>query len=67
MHHAPTGRQMMLAMNSWSTIILSITAIVTFQIYDFALFIRKYPDAIYYILFMCIVGSIGQTFIFTMV
>lgn len=65
--HAPTGRQMMLALNSWSTIILSIAVIVTFQISEFAQFIRNYPEAICYILIMCIVGCIGQTFIYTMV
>lgn len=65
--HAPTGQQMMLAINSWSTIILSIAVIVTLQISDFAQFIRKYPETIYYIFAMCVAGSIGQTFIFTMV
>lgn len=65
--HAPTGRQMMLAMNSWSTIILSIAAVVSFQIFDFALFIAKYPEVIHYILLLCVAGSIGQMFIFTMI
>lgn len=64
---APSGLQMMLAMNGWSTVMLSIGLFPTGEIFDFIDFTARHPSLLSHLTLLAITGAIGQLFIFMMV
>lgn len=65
--HAPTAQHMMLAMNGWSTIFLSVLVIFTGEIFEFIPFAMRYPHVLLQLAMLAITGALGQLFIFIMV
>lgn len=65
--HSPTGQQMMVAMNGWSTLFLSVAAILTGEVFDFIAFANRYPYVLLHLAALSVTGALGQLFIFIMV
>lgn len=64
---APSGQQMMLSMNFWSSIALGFAMILTGEGKDFLLFASRYPQLLSHLATLALAGCIGQLFIFLMV
>lgn len=64
---APSGLQMMLAMNGWSTIMLSVGLLATGELFEFVEFTVRYPQLLSHLSLLALTGAIGQLFIFMMV
>lgn len=64
---APSGKQMMLGMNGWSTIMLTIPLIATGEFMEFVAFAAKYPYLWMNLGLLALTGALGQLFIFVMV
>lgn len=65
--HAPTAQHMMVAMNGWSTLILSVLVIFTGELFEFIPFAVRYPHVLSQLAMLAITGALGQLFIFIMV
>lgn len=65
--HSPTGQQMMVAMNGWSTLILSVAVVLTGEIFEFISFANRYPNVLLQLASLSVTGALGQFFIFIMV
>lgn len=63
----PSGQQMMLAMNGWSTLILAPALLVTGELFQFVAFTSKYPFLLINLTLLALTGAFGQLFIFMMV
>lgn len=63
----PSGQQMMLAMNGWSTLILMPALLVTGELFQFVAFTTKYPFLLINLTLLALTGAVGQLFIFMMV
>ncbi|XP_055375224.1 solute carrier family 35 member B1 homolog [Condylostylus longicornis] len=64
---APSGQQMMLAMNWWSALILGAALIFTGEGKDFAAFAVRHPNMLVHLGTLALAGALGQLFIFLMV
>lgn len=64
---APSGKQMMLAMNWWSSVILLVALVVTGEGLEFIAFSSRHPELIGHLAALALGGAIGQLFIFLMV
>lgn len=64
---APTGKQMMLAMNWWSSLMLIAVLIVTGEGAQFISFIQRHPEVLSHLGGLALAGAFGQLFIFLMV
>uniref|UniRef100_A0A1I8Q7M9 Uncharacterized protein n=1 Tax=Stomoxys calcitrans TaxID=35570 RepID=A0A1I8Q7M9_STOCA len=64
---APSGQQMMFAMNFWSTLILGFAMIVTGEGRDFVYFATRHPELWGHLAMLALCGCAGQLFIFLMV
>lgn len=64
---APSGQQMMLAMNWWSTMMLGGGLILTGEGKDFIAFAIKHPSLLIHLSTLSLAGAFGQLFIFLMV
>lgn len=65
--HSPTGQQMMVAMNGWSTLILCVAVVLTGEIFEFISFANRYPNVLVQLASLSVTGALGQLFIFIMV
>lgn len=65
--YTPSGRQMMVAMSAWSTLILFSGSIISGEIVDFFPFVIQNPIVLLYLLLLSVSCAIGQLFIFSMV
>lgn len=63
----PSGQQMMLAMNGWSTVILGVALLGTGELFQFVAFSAKYPALWLNLTLLAFTGALGQLFIFMMV
>lgn len=64
---APSGKQMMLGMNGWSTIMTAIALLGTGEVMEFLGFAAKYPYLWINLGMLALTGALGQLFIFMMV
>lgn len=64
---APTGKQMMLAMNWWSSIMLVAILLVTGEGLQFISFLQRHPEILGHLGGLALAGAFGQLFIFLMV
>jgi len=64
---APSGKQMMLGMNGWSTIMVAIPLLATGEAMEFISFAGKYPHLWINLGLLALTGALGQLFIFLMV
>ena len=65
--HSPTAQHMMLAMNGWSTAIVSVAVIITGELFEFIAFAARYPYVLSNLALLAVTGALGQLFIFIMV
>lgn len=63
--HRTNPHTMMYNMNLWSCFYLFFAIILTGEIFEFAIFIQKYPYVIGNMILLSVLGCIGQHFIFT--
>lgn len=63
---APAPFSMMLAINGYSSIFLTISAFVTGEALDFLRFVSKYPEVLSQLSIMALVSGFGQVFIYIM-
>ncbi|XP_050070482.1 solute carrier family 35 member B1 homolog [Anopheles maculipalpis] len=66
-HSAPSAQHMMLAMNGWSAIIVSVGLLVTGEGKAFVLFASRHPELFTHLTLLALTGALGQLFIFMMV
>lgn len=64
---SPSGQQMMLAMNGWSSVIVGFALLATGEGKDFISFAIKYPNMLTHLSLLALTGALGQLFIFLMV
>ncbi|CAD7093216.1 unnamed protein product [Hermetia illucens] len=64
---APSGQQMMLAMNWWSTIMLGVAILLTGEGKLFIAFALKHSELLVHLSSLALAGALGQFFIFLMV
>lgn len=64
---APTGKQMMLAMNWWSSVMLVGILLVTGEGVQFVAFVQRHPEVLGHLGGLALAGAFGQLFIFLMV
>lgn len=64
---SPSGQQMMLAMNGWSSIILVPLLLITGEGGEFLDFAYRYPTMLMHLSLLALAGALGQLFIFLMV
>ncbi|XP_037954653.1 solute carrier family 35 member B1 homolog [Teleopsis dalmanni] len=64
---SPSGQQMMLAMNFWSTLMLGFAMIVTGEGKEFVYFATCHPELCIHLAMLALCGALGQLFIFLMV
>lgn len=64
---APSGQQMMLSMNGWSTVFTSIALIISGEGLEFISFASRYPSMLTQLATLALAGAFGQLFIFMMV
>lgn len=64
---APSGKQMMLAMNWWSSVMLVGTLVITGEGLQFVTFIQRHPEVLGDLAGLALAGAFGQLFIFLMV
>lgn len=62
-HQSKSGH-MMLNMNLWSCLFLSIAVLLTGEIWDFMQFVSRHPDIIWQLATFSLAGALGQFFIF---
>lgn len=65
--HSPTAQHMMLAMNGWSTLFVSVAIVITGELFQFIAFAGRYPYVLVNLALLSITGALGQLFIFIMV
>lgn len=63
----PSPLNLMMFLNSWSSVLLIVGVGVSGEFQDFVVFCTKYPDVIYSITIICFVGGLGQIFTTTMI
>jgi solute carrier family 35 (UDP-galactose transporter), member B1 len=63
----PTPLNMMLFINSWSSLFLVVGVAVSGELPGFIEFCRTHPEIIYMIGIICFVGALGQIFTTTMI
>ncbi|XP_063700630.1 solute carrier family 35 member B1 homolog [Culicoides brevitarsis] len=63
---APAPFSMMLAINGYSAVFLTISAFVTGDAINFVKFVGKYPEVLYLLSGMAFISGIGQVFIYMM-
>ncbi|EAA01729.3 AGAP001447-PA [Anopheles gambiae str. PEST] len=66
-HSAPSAQHMMLAMNGWSAMIVSVGLLVTGEGKAFVLFALRHPELFTHLTLLALTGALGQLFIFMMV
>lgn len=66
-HSAPSGKHMMLGMNGWSTIMVTVALLATGEAQEFIGFASKYPFLWINLGMLALTGALGQLFIFMMV
>lgn len=64
---SPSGQQMMLAMNGWSSIIVAPLLLITGEGREFINFAYQYPTMLTHLALLALAGALGQLFIFLMV
>ncbi|KAH8385142.1 solute carrier family 35 member B1 homolog [Drosophila serrata] len=64
---APSGQQMMKAMNFWSTLMLGAAMVFTGEAKEFLYFTLRHPEAWTHLSLISVCGVLGQFFIFLMV
>lgn len=64
---APSAQHMMLSMNAWSTIFVSVGIVASGELFEFIHFAGKYPQVWIQLAILALTGSLGQYFIFMMV
>lgn len=64
---APSGKQMMLAMNWWSSVMLLVIVLVTGEGLQFVNFVQRHPEILTHLGGLALAGALGQLFIFLMV
>lgn len=64
---SPTAQHMMLAVNGWSSIFMTIALVLSGEIFEFAEFAFKYPKIIAQLLTFGTASALGQLFIFMMI
>ncbi|EDW66923.1 solute carrier family 35 member B1 homolog [Drosophila virilis] len=64
---APSGQQMMLSMNYWSTLMLGVAMVVTGEGMEFIQFALRHPEVWIHLSMIALCGALGQLFIFLMV
>ncbi|CAG4984274.1 unnamed protein product [Parnassius apollo] len=64
---SPTAYSMMVNTNGWSTVILSISVLLSGEIFKFVTFVMQYPEILIYLAGFSLMGALGQLFIFYMV
>lgn len=64
---SPSGQHMMLSMNSWSTMMVTIALLLSGEGNEFIKFTIKYPILIQHLAALALCGALGQLFIFMMV
>lgn len=63
--HKPNPHFMMFNMNMWSCLWLFLAVIASGEIFEYVIFIQKYPYVLGYMILLGVLASIGQHFIFT--
>lgn len=63
---APAPFSMMLSINGYSSVFLTISACVTGEALDFLRFVSKYPEVLTHLSIMALVSGFGQVFIYIM-
>ncbi|GJQ70617.1 hypothetical protein Trydic_g23009 [Trypoxylus dichotomus] len=63
----PSGQQMMLSMNFWSSIMLAFALLVTGESFKFVDFVSRHPTVLLNMSLLALAGALGQLFIFLMV
>uniref|UniRef100_A0A182SBC4 Sugar phosphate transporter domain-containing protein n=1 Tax=Anopheles maculatus TaxID=74869 RepID=A0A182SBC4_9DIPT len=66
-HSAPSAQHMMLAMNGWSAMIVSVGLVATGEGKAFVLFASRHPELFSHLTLLALTGALGQLFIFMMV
>lgn len=66
-HSSPSAQHMMLAMNGWSSLLLSVPLVVSGEAFEFVNFAAKYPQMLTHLATLALAGALGQLFIFMMV
>uniref|UniRef100_A0A182VYW0 Sugar phosphate transporter domain-containing protein n=1 Tax=Anopheles minimus TaxID=112268 RepID=A0A182VYW0_9DIPT len=66
-HSAPSAQHMMLAMNGWSAMIVSVGLLLTGEGKSFILFASRHPELFTHLTLLALTGALGQLFIFMMV
>lgn len=64
---SPSGQQMMLAMNKWSSLILGVALLLTGEGQEFIEFATRYPFMLGNLALLALAGAFGQLFIFLLV
>ncbi|XP_016936020.3 solute carrier family 35 member B1 homolog [Drosophila suzukii] len=64
---APSGQQMMRAMNFWSTLMLGVAMVFTGEAKEFLYFTIRHPESWTHLSLIAVCGVLGQFFIFLMV
>ncbi|XP_065350838.1 solute carrier family 35 member B1 [Cloeon dipterum] len=62
-HQSKSGH-MMLNMNFWSCIFVSVAVLLSGEIWDFVAFVGRHPDIVWQLASFAIAGALGQFFIF---
>lgn len=65
--YSPAAKHIMLSINAWSSLILSIFVVISGEIFEFIAFANQYPYVLYQLALLAVTGSLGQFFIFIMV
>lgn len=65
--HAPSGQYMMLSMNCWSTIMVTVALILSGEGKEFLHFTARHPELLEHLASLAVCGALGQLFIFMMV
>ncbi|XP_066260620.1 solute carrier family 35 member B1 homolog [Euwallacea similis] len=63
----PSGLQMMLQQNGWSSIFLIIIILLSGELFQFIEFAKIFPDVYLNIFFIGVASAVGQLFLFNMV
>ncbi|XP_058058735.1 solute carrier family 35 member B1 homolog [Anopheles bellator] len=66
-HSSPSAQYMMLAMNGWSSLMVTFGLLVTGEGHRFVVFVMRHPQLFTYISMLALTGALGQLFIFMMV
>lgn len=64
---APSGQYMMLSMNFWSSVMLTVALVLSGEAFAFLQFTHRHPELIKHLIGLSICGAMGQLFIFMMV